>query len=134
MAAQENPNVYTVDNSELDTSAVLVPKNVPSSASNDSYNTTSKEKVEVLIKVVNSTDADIDATPAFTSGDDEGFSEYDTATAETTTVSSGGGIPTSVETFRVEPSFTYHGLEIDPATDPTSGDVKITIEHKTYSS
>jgi len=131
----DNPNVYTIDNSELDGTSVVVPKDVPASATNDSYYTDSKEKTEVLIKVVNNTGQNFDATPAATSGDDQEFTEYDTYTNETATVSSGGSIPGSVETFRVEPSNTYHGVVLDSfAGDPTTGDVKVTIEHKTYSS
>jgi hypothetical protein len=118
-------NIYTVDNSDLDGSSVIVPKDTEDGQ--DSFDSRStKQKHEVLVKVVNNTDQNFDATPAFSSSDDEEFTEYDTADDETATVST-GSVPDNVESFR------FHGVRLNNfAGDPTSGEVKITINSKVY--
>lgn len=124
-------NVYEIDAANLDGTGNIVPIDLNGGESDDRpFSLDHEVKEEWAIKVYNDSDQDVDATPLVSTSDDGGFAEYDTVDALTTTVSSGGDIPGSVELLDDDEVAGYIALQITAAATPAAGTVKVVFQSR----
>lgn len=115
------PTVETIDNTDSDGTAVTT----DAFAVDENIDTV----VSWIAIVNNDFDVDVDVTVQLTTEDDEAFDKFvtDAAIAENVTVAS--GTRDGFGDGDNEP-FSYVRFEIDPATDPTTGQVEITWQRR----
>lgn len=124
-------NIIKVDESDLGTSEFLAP--IDLTDFDDGHETfRSPVRVGYVVKVVNDLDVNVDVREIVTTHDDPEMNEWDYNDSSSTTVNSGSP-PDNVLFIDKNESPAYVGVSLTPASDPTSGEVKVIIEAKPYS-
>lgn len=124
-------NIYEIDASNLDGTGHIVPIELSGADSDDRpYALDHDVKEEWAIKVYNNADQDVDATPLISTSDDGGFAEYDAVDALTTTVTSGGAVPGSVELLDSDLVGGYIALRLTAAATPVTGTIKVVFQSR----
>jgi len=127
-------NVIEVDAADLDTGGTIVPKGLSADVNDetldaDAFRLDPNRMDRWAVKVYNNADQDVDATPVVSTSDDKTLAEYDTEDSLTTTVSSGGTVPGSVELVDSDLVAGHLAVELTPAAGAT-GTVKVVFESR----
>lgn len=121
---------FEIEASELDGTRQIVPKDVPLSIDADSFQAYNQNKygAQVLIKVVNETDVAIDGTPVYSSYNDSELDFFDESFNEAQSVVAKGNTNRNVESWLIEMVYKYHGIELKPVSNPSTGKVTVIFE------
>ncbi|MCU4743469.1 hypothetical protein [Natronoglomus mannanivorans] len=120
-------NVYRIDAADVE-GGMLIPKDIEGEV--DAYELNRSVKSDWAIKVVNDTDADVDATALVSTSDDSAFEAYAEDGAPET--ASTGDAPDNVVYITGETVAGYLGAELAADPAPTSGTVTVVFNSRLY--
>jgi hypothetical protein len=121
---------FEIEASEFDGTRQIVPKEIPSNIDADSFQASNQNRhgAKVLIKVVNDTDVEMDGTPVYSSYNDSELNFFDESFNEAQSVIPNGGTTRNVESWLIEMVYKYHGIELNPVSNPSTGKVTVIFE------
>ncbi|AFH22807.1 hypothetical protein OSG_eHP35_00115 [environmental Halophage eHP-35] len=121
---------FVIEASELDGTRQIVPKGTPVDEDADSFQASNQNRygAQVLIKVVNETDVAMDGIPVYSSYDDSELNTFDESFNEAQSVIPNGDTTRNVESWLIEIVYKYHGIELNPVSNPSTGKVTVIFE------
>jgi len=122
-------NSYTIDAANLDTAGTIVPTDAALADTKEAFDLGTKQASVWSVEIFNNATENIDATPVITTTSDGDLTQYDTVDSLTTTVTSGGTVPDSVEIMDHDVSARKLGVELTPAAAAT-GTVELELQSR----
>jgi len=121
---------FEIEASEFDGTRQIVPKEIPSNIDADSFQAYNQNRhgAKVLIKVVNETDVEMDGSPVYSSYNDSEIDFFDESFNEAQSVIPNDNTNRNVESWLIEMVYKYHGIELNPVSNPSTGKVTVIFE------